>query len=163
MRRHAIVGGCAFAGGLLALAGILLAPALHPAAGRHGTAEEAKAMVEKAVAYLEAHGPEQAFAAFDDRSNRDFHRGELYVFVRTLDGNTIAHGANLVMIGQTDLHMADADGKPYNQEIIELARTAGSGWVHYRWPNPVGQEIEAKSTYVQRVGNYVVGAGVYEH
>jgi cytochrome c len=124
--------------------------------------QAAIAMVDKASAYLLANGPEKAFATFDDESDRQFHDGEIYVFVRTLDGNTIAHGAIPVMIGQTDFNTQDVDGKRYNKELIEIAASAGSGWVHYRWPNPLDKKIESKSTFFRKVGDYVVCAGYYD-
>jgi cytochrome c len=133
------------------------------AVNARGTAEGAQAMVTKAVEYLKANGPDKAFAAFADKSNKDFHVDDLYVFVRTMDGNTIAHGAIPVMIGQTDLHTEDLDGKTYNKEIVDLAKTTGAGWVHYRWPNPFDKKIERKSTFIERVGDYIVCSGYYEY
>lgn len=146
---------------LLAL-GLLLTTAPGFAAADKGTADEAKAMVEKAVALLKDAGPDKAFAAFDDPANKDFHDRDLYIFVRSMDGNTVAHGANKGMIGHTNLDLKDADGKPYNKEMIDLATSKGSGWVDYRWVNPVSHKIEPKSSFIEKVGDYVVGAGFYK-
>jgi cytochrome c len=152
--------------GLLSLGATLalLAAAFHPALadGSHGTADEAKAMVEKAAAYLKETGADKAFAAFNDKTNATFHDRDLYIFVRGMDGNTVAHGANAGMIGHTSLELKDADGKLYNKEMIELAQSKGSGWVDYRWINPVDKKIEQKSSYIEKVGDYVVGAGFYK-
>lgn len=147
--------------GALLLA-LCLAPVFGAFAAEHGTAEEAKAMVERACAYLKAVGPEKAFAAFMDPANKDFHDRDLYVFVRSMDGNTVAHGVNKGMIGHTSLESKDADGKLYNKEIMETAINKGNGWVDYRWPNPVDRKIEQKSSYVQKEGDYVIGAGFYK-
>ncbi len=144
------------AAGLVSFAGVA-GPAL---AGGHGTADEAKALADKAAAFLSASGPEKAFATFNDRGGPFIDR-DLYVFVRSMDGNTVAHGANAALIGHTSLALRDADGKLYNQEMIDLARTKGSGWVDYRWVNPVDKKIEGKSSFVERVGDYVVGVGFY--
>jgi cytochrome c len=143
---------------------VLLAAAALPALaeGSHGNADEAKAMVVKAAAYLKEVGAEKAFAAFNDKSNPNFHDRDLYIFVRGMDGNTVAHGANAGMIGHTSLELKDADGKLYNKEMIELAQSKGSGWVDYRWVNPMDKKIEQKSSYIEKVGDYVVGAGFYK-
>jgi cytochrome c len=145
---------------------IALACAITPGAGMassdRGTADEAKAMVEKAATLLKDAGAEKAFAAFNDPANKDFHDRDLYIFVRSMDGNTVAHGANKGMIGHTNLDLKDADGKPYNKEMIDLATGKGSGWVEYRWVNPVSHKIEPKSSFVEKVGDYVVGAGFYK-
>jgi len=37
-----------------------------------------------------------------------------------------------------------------------------AGWVEYKWQNPVSKAIEAKATYVVRVGQYSVGVGAYK-
>jgi hypothetical protein len=129
-------------------------------AGENGTAPEAKALCERAGAYLAEVGPDKAFAAFNDRHGAFVDR-DLYVFVRSMDGNTVAHGANTGMIGHTNLELRDADGKLYNKEMIELASAKGSGWVDYRWVNPVSKKIEPKSSYIERFGDYVVGVGFY--
>ena len=141
---------------------LLAAPGAAFADEHHGTADEAKAMVEKAVALLQEAGPDKAFAAFSDPANKEFHDRDLYVFVRSMDGNTVAHGANKGMVGHTSLELKDADGKLYNKEMIELAQSKGSGWVDYRWVNPVDKKIEQKSSYIEKSGDYVVGAGFYK-
>lgn len=141
-----------------AAAVVQFVPAL---ATEHGTAAEAKALCEKAAAYLQQVGSDKAFPVFDDQ-NGPFVDRDLYVFVRSMDGNTAAHGANMAMIGHTNLNLRDADGKLYNKEMIELAKTKGSGWVDYRWLDPVTRKIETKSSYIERVGDYVVGVGFYK-
>jgi len=144
------------------LLGVALLPRLGMALGDHGTADEAKAMAEKAAAYLKEMGPGNAFAAFNDKANAQFHDRDLYVFVRSMDGNTVAHGANPGMIGHTNLDLRDPDGKLYNKEMIDLASDKGSGWVDYRWVNPVSKKIEPKSSYIVKVGDFVVGVGFYK-
>jgi len=107
--------------GALALL-VFVAPAMTNADERHGTADEAKAMVEKAVALLKDVGPEKAFAAFDP-ANKDFHDRDLYIFVRSMDGNTVAHGVNKGMIGHTSLEQQTniSGAKP-----VTIALTASS-------------------------------------
>ena len=130
-------------------------------ADERGTADEAKAMCEKAAAFLKEAGPDKAFPVFNDPHGPYVDR-DLYVFVRSMDGNTVAHGANKQMIGHTNLGLRDAGGKLYNKEMIELATAKGDGWVDYRWINPVDKKIGQKSSYIVRVGDYVVGVGVYK-
>ena len=131
------------------------------AEGSHGTPDEAKALVERAAAHIKDVGADKAFADFDDPHGKFVDR-DLYIFVRSMDGNTVAHGANKGMIGHTSLDLKDADGKLYNKEMIELASSKGGGWVDYRWVNPMDKKIEQKSSYIEKVGDYVVGAGFYK-
>jgi len=142
---------------ILALGGVVAR-----AEGTHGTADEAKALVERAAAHIKDVGAEKAFADFDDKSNPAYHDRDLYIFVRSMDGNTVAHGANKGMIGHTSLDLKDADGKLYNKEMIDTATSKGNGWVDYRWVNPVDKKIEQKSSFIEKVGDYVVGAGFYK-
>jgi cytochrome c len=144
-----------------AVLAVTLTSAVGAKAGEHGTADEARALCEKAVAYLKENGPDKAFAAFNDPHGAFVDR-DLYVFVRSLDGNTVAHGANTHMIGHTNLNLRDADGKLYNQQMIDLATAKGSGWVDYRWVDPEDKKIEQKSSFVAREGDYVVGVGFYK-
>ena len=146
---------------LLASTAAALVPFMPALAVVHGTQAQAKALCEKASAYLSENGPAKAFPLFDEHPG-PFVDGDLYVFVRTMDGNTVAHGANKAMIGHTNLQLRDADGKLYNKEMIDLAQSKGSGWVDYRWVDPVTRKIEQKSSFIKRVGKYVVGVGFYK-
>jgi signal transduction histidine kinase len=38
----------------------------------------------------------------------------------------------------------------------------GSGWVDYKWPNPVTKKIQTKSAYVVKVNDNVCGTGYYK-
>jgi signal transduction histidine kinase len=48
------------------------------------------------------------------------------------------------------------------QEMVKVAKEKGSGWVDFKWPNPVTKAVEAKSGYVERAGDLLVGSGVYK-
>lgn len=58
--------------------------------------------------------------------------------------------------------MKDADGKAFIKSLIDTAQKRGSGWVEYKWPNPVTKVIESKSTYVEKAGNLIVACGIYK-
>jgi len=129
----------------------------------HATPDEAKSMVERAIVLIKQVGPEKAFAAIDDKTNKEFHDRDLYVYVRTFDGNTVAHGANVGLIGHTNLDFKDADGKAYIKEMVDDAKAGkDTGWIDYRFPNPQSHKIEQKSSYYERSGDYLVCAGVYK-
>jgi cytochrome c len=142
-------------------AAILVAAQRLAAAGAHGTPEEAKAMVDKAVALIQADGVDKAFTVIDDSSG-PFVDGDLYVFVTDFDGVTRAHGVTKALIGKNLLKVKDADGRYFVQEMIDLAKTKGEGWVDYKWVNPATHKIEAKTSFVKRVGDMIVGCGVYK-
>ncbi|WP_170298931.1 cache domain-containing protein [Massilia eburnea] len=127
-----------------------------------GSADEAVAMVKKAAAMIKAEGKEKAFAAFADAGNKDFHDRDLYVFVYDLNGVNLAHGNNPKMVGKNLLELKDQEGKPLIRQMVDVAKTKGKGWVDYKWPNPVTKAIEAKSSYVEKVDDMLVGSGIYK-
>lgn len=130
-------------------------------AADRGSADEAVAMVRKAIAYMNEHGKEKAFAAFADQSNKDFHDRDLYIFVYDMNGVCVSHGNNPRMVSKDLLQMKDHDGKYLIKEFVEVAKTKGKGWVDYKWPNPVSKSVELKSGYIEKVGDLIVGSGIY--
>lgn len=126
-----------------------------------GSAEEATALVKKAVAYLKANGREKAFAEFNSPSGQ-FKDRDLYIFINDMNGKMWAQGANPKLIGKNLIDIKDVDGKYFIKDFIELAGTKGKGWVDYKWPNPVSKAVEQKSTYVEKVDDLVIGCGIYK-
>lgn len=131
------------------------------AAADKGTAEEAVALVKKAVAYIKANGKEKAFAEFSN-PNGQFRNRDLYIFAEDFNGKMLAHGANLKLIGKNLIDLRDADGKYFVKNLIETASSKGNGWVDYKWLNPATNAIEQKSSYVEKVDDFLVGCGIYK-
>jgi signal transduction histidine kinase len=145
--------------GLLTLA-LTLLPA--QAAEEHATKEQAKAMVEKAVAVIKASGPDAAYPMFDDKTNNDFHDRDLYIIVYDLEGKCLAHGANAKLVGKDLSDAQDVDGVYYVKDRIKLATSQASFWQDYKFTNPVTKKIEPKQTYCERLNNTAVCGGVYK-
>lgn len=122
------------------------------------TPDDAKALTEKAAALLAAEG-QPAFAKMND-PNGGFIQGELYVVVMDQKGVVFAHG-NPKLVGVNMWEAKDPDGYPFTQEIWKIASSSGTGWVTYKFTNPATKKIEPKKTWVHKVGDYVVLAGVY--
>lgn len=127
-----------------------------------GSADEAVAMVKKAAAYMKENGKEKAFAEYGNPANTQFHDRDLYIFVYDMNGNNVAHGNNPKMVGKNLLEMKDHDGKYIIKGFIDTANSKGKGWVDYKWPNPVTKAVEQKSSYIEKVDNLIVGAGIYK-
>jgi cytochrome c len=139
---------------LLAAALLLTTVAL---AADQGTPDEAKAMAVKAAAYLQSAGPEKAFAAFDATQGAWQDR-DLYVIVFDLKGVAVARGNNPGLIGKSLIDLKDVDGRAFIQEIVAISDT---GWVSYKWQNPISKAVETKTSYVVRAGDYVIAVGAY--
>lgn len=75
----------------------------------------------------------------------------------------LSHGANVKMVGQDHLELKDASGKAFVKEMVEVAKTKGSGWVEYQWTHPQTKKVQPKVTYLQKMdGDYYVGCGMYK-
>jgi signal transduction histidine kinase len=122
---------------------------------------EAEALVKKAIAYVEANGKDKAFAEFDNQ-NGQFVKGELYLYVYDMNGKCLAHGANKQMIGLNLIGAKDPDGKQFISELVEMAKTNGKGWVDFKFMNPVTKQVQAKSGYVEKYNDIMIGSGVYK-
>ncbi len=130
-------------------------------AAEFGTKEEAVAMVKRVQAKFKAEGAEAAFKAVSDKSVAEFHDRDLYPFIYDMAGVNVAHGARPALIGKNLITLKDQDGKFLVRDMRDIAKTQGSGWYDYKWPNPLNNKIEDKTSYVERLGDYWVGVGVY--
>jgi len=138
-----------------------LAAVLPAFAAEHGSADEAQTMVKKAVAYIKANGADKAYDEFTN--GRSFKDRDLYVIVYTLEGKNLAQGANPKLVGKDLINLKDPEGFPLIQKFVELAKTKGNGWVEgYKFMNPVSQKMEKKAMYLERVGETLVGCGIYK-
>lgn len=122
---------------------------------------EAVRLVEKAAAFMKENGKEKAIAEMSNPQGR-FVMGELYVFAYDLNGVLMAHPKNPKLIGQSLIDKTDSKGKLFRKEIIEKAKSQGSGWVDYFYLNPVTKKEEDKTTYLRRVEDLVICCGVYK-
>jgi len=127
---------------------------------KQSTSLEAKVFFEKAVAYMQANGPEKAFAAFNDPRG-EFVQGDLYVFALDLQGNYFASGANPGLAGLNVRETRDAAGNPLFKDMIEIARTKGEGTVSYVWLDRLDNRLDHKTSYIKRIGDYFIGVGYY--
>ena len=126
------------------------------------TEQDAIAMTERGAAYMKAHGKEEMIKKISAK-DPDFIQGSLYVDMRDLhSGIVLAHPVNPSIVGKDLTDIPDANGKRYRREIIELAQKKGKGWVDYQYKNPTTGKIEPKTTYILRVGDVVLEAGIYK-
>lgn len=130
-------------------------------AAEFGSKAEAVAMVKRVQVMFRERGAEATFKAVSDKSTAEFHDRDLYPFIYDMAGVNLAHGARPALIGKNLIGLKDQDGKFLVREMLEIAKTKGSGWFDYKWPNPINNKIEDKSSYVEKMGDYWVGVGVY--
>ena len=130
-----------------------------------GTKAEAVAMVKRVQAQFKKDGPEATFKDVTDKTVKTYHDRDLYPFIYHANGPklgvNVAHGARPALIGKNLIDLKDQDGKYLVRELIDIANKKGSGWFDYKWPNPLNNKIEDKTSYVEKMGDYMVGVGIY--
>ncbi|MCM5682397.1 cache domain-containing protein [Schlegelella sp. S2-27] len=131
-------------------------------AQERGSRDEAKALVDKAVAHAKQVGTEQAFKDFMTDRPTWTHK-DLYVFATSFEGVMLANGANERLVGKNLMELKDQNGKAFVKEYLAAAQSKGSAWTDYDWPNPTTKKVEQKTSYVRRLDGApaVVGVGVY--
>jgi cytochrome c len=137
----------------------LAGPAIAAAPANSPTPGEARAMLDKAVAYYQAHGRKDALDAFNTRKAPFLDR-TLYVFCIGPDKKLVADGEYREYVGQSADLIKDASGKMLGQAMLDAA--AGPGELHYSFFNPATQLIEPKMAYLAKAGDDVCGVGVYD-
>jgi uncharacterized protein len=132
-------------------------------AAEYGTREEAVAMLRRVQEKFKKDGPEATFKAINAKAP-GFADRDLYPFVTELTGFCVANGVTPAVRGKNLIDLKDQDGKFMIQEFVRIASTPPAhGWSDYRWLNPVTNTIEDKSAYIERMGNYFVGVGIYKN
>jgi len=149
---------------VLALAAFaLLSGAALAVAQQAGTAAEAKAMLDRAVAALKANEA-AALTAFNDKNNNDFHYRDLYVFCFDMTTGKFNAHANPALMGR-DSRTIKLGGEPLGQRIFDVIKNAPEGTVStvdYIFPKPGTTEPAPKESYVTRIGNEGCGVGYYK-
>ncbi|MFC7335384.1 cache domain-containing protein [Rhodocista pekingensis] len=135
----------------------LLFAAVGARAADFGTAEEAKAMLERAVTAIQQD---------KDKALRQFAQGEggfkdrdLYPFCGGPDGLFTAHPS---LTGKSLRDLKDKTGKALGEEIYGTAAEGKISEVSYMWPRPGETEPVQKVTYVTKVDDQVCAVGYYK-
>ena len=141
---------------------LLLSSAASVRAAEFGTAEEAKAMLEKAVAAVK----ENKGKALDmiNKGEGGFKEGgedrDLYVScANASDGLVTAHP---YLKGE---HLQDIKGKkgyPLGQEMMQNATEGTVKQVTYWWPRPGTDKPLQKTNFYTKVGDQICGVGYYK-
>ena len=122
-----------------------------------GSAAEAKAMLDKAVAAVKA---DKAKALADFTSGQGgFRDRDLYPFCAGPDGNFTAHPS---LVGKSFKDLKDKTGKAIGEEMTAAAAEGKTAEVAYMWPKPGTTDPVQKVTYVTKIGDQICGVGYYK-
>ena len=124
-----------------------------------GTATEAKAMLERAVAELKTN--EAAALEKFNKPDGGFRDRDLYVFCfNTTNGIFTAH-ANPKLLGTDVRALKEKDGSPLGEKIFSSIKDTVTT-VDYNFPRPGGTDPVPKESYIVKVGNEGCGVAFYK-
>lgn len=122
--------------------------------------QKAKERVTKAIHFYSHSGKDIAMAEFTNPKG-PFVQDERYIFVLDHEGTMLAHGVNDKYAGKNFIDLKDPEGKSFIREIIDTAKVEGSGFVDYKWYNPLTKETKPKSVYFEKVDEMIFCGGTY--
>jgi hypothetical protein len=132
-------------------------------AEQFGTAEDAKAMLHRAVEALNV-DTAAALKAFNDEKNKEFRNRDLYVFCFSLpDGNITAYESPL-MVG-TNVRELKLGKDPLGQRAYDVVAGAPEGEfvsIDYDFPKPGTKQPATKQSLETRVGNQACGVSYFK-
>jgi cytochrome c len=133
------------------------------AAGPLGTADEARAMLGRAVVALKA-DQGAALQAFNDTHNKDFRDRDLFVYCfDTGDGKFTAYEMS-ALIG-ADIRQFKLYNEPMGQRSYDVVHDAPEGTVvsiDYKMPKPGEKTPSAKQALEARVGDQACGVSYFK-
>ena len=136
----------------------VLSTAASVAAADFGTAEEAKAMLEKAVAAVK----DDKAKALDmfNKGEGGFKDRDLYVWcANASDGIITAHP---VLKGKQLRDIKGKHGAPFGKTIMQDATEGTIKVTTDWWPRPGSDEPLEKETFFTKVGSQICGVGYYK-
>ena len=128
--------------------------------GQFGTAAEAKAMLEKAVAELKSN--EAAALAKFNKGEGGFKDRDLYVFCYDMTSGKFTAHVNQALLGTDVKALKEKDGSPLGEKVFNATKPGTISTVSYNFPKPGTTEPVPKESYVTQVGNQGCGVGYYK-
>ena len=142
----------------VAIFGVAVLTAALARAADYGTADEARAILEKAVAAVKA-DKTKALDMFN-KGDGGFKDRDLYVFcANASDGVFTAHPT---LKGEQLGEIKGKKGFPLGQEMMKNATEGTVREVTYWWPRPGSDKPLEKTSFYTKVGDQMCGVGYYK-
>jgi len=128
---------------------------------RQGTADEAQALVERAVMHFRGHGGRGSLAAITS-ADGGFHDRDMYVFAWDRELVYHAFAGKPHNVGKNAQAIIGTDTTQLRADVWDAA-ARGGGWVDYDFLNPANGQIAPKTSFVLPVDDdLVLGCGIYK-
>jgi signal transduction histidine kinase len=109
--------------------------------------DECVTLCKEAAKFVNEKGFYPAVAEINNKEGK-FVTKNTYVFMMDLEGHLLAHPFNPQFIGRDITGTKDTNGKLFNQESIEIAKTKGEGWSEYMYPTP--EELKKPTPFKEK-------------
>lgn len=127
---------------------------------RQGSADEAMALVRKAVALYQSHGQQALNMITSDQ--KVYVDRDMYVFAFDRQGRYRALSGKADKVGSAVRDNPGVDGDRLVREAFDRA-AHGGGWVDYAFTNPQTGIVDLKTSYIEPVADdLLIGCGVYK-
>ncbi len=127
---------------------------------RQGTADEAHALVRKAMSLYKNQGMNLLDYITKD-TQKMFADRDMYVFAFDRRGQYRAFAGNAAKLEVNLFNVPGLDGRKLVTDAFALPEKGG--WVDYAIENPVLNRVEVKTSYIERISeDIVIGCGVYK-
>ena len=86
-----------------------------------------------------------------------------YFWIQDMQGRMLMHPIQPKLDGQNMSGNRDPDGKLFFQEMVDVTKRDGAGFVSYQWPKPGSDKPQPKVSYVKGLPGWgwIIGSGVY--
>jgi len=118
-------------------------------------------LVDRAIAYAQENGKENALEEFND-VNGSFIDGDYYIFAYDFNGTVLALPFQPELLGKDRSDEQDIYGVLYIRDLLDVAK-GGSGLLYYTYPEPENNMMPTtKLSYVRSVDDqWLLGSGIY--
>lgn len=127
-------------------------------AGQFGTAEDAKALLDRAAAEVKA--DESGALSKFNRVDGGYVDRDLYVFCFDAESGVVT--AHPKLVGQNVKDITDKVGAGFGEEMFVNAKEGAISEIKYMWPRPGETEPVQKVSYYTRIGKEACGVGYYQ-
>ena len=153
MRRHLMSG-------VLFVVALMLATAALAQQASFGTPAEARAMLDRAVAAVQA-DKAKALAMFN-KGEGGFKDRDLQPFCFNVSDGTITATTVPSLLGTDVKALKDKTGKPFGEALYKAAMAGKMTEVSYMFPRPGETEPVQKVSFITKVGDQGCGVGYYQ-
>jgi methyl-accepting chemotaxis protein len=128
---------------------------------RHGSADEARALVERAVALAQERGRDKALEDFN-LNHETWTDRDLFIFCLDRSGIILANAMTPARVGRSVDMLDGLRGTRHSDKLWDCIDSHGSGWVRYQIVHPLTGQLRDKETYVFPIDeSTLVGCGCY--